>query len=70
MEKQEQENHEQAQVLPSSLSAEAGAIDIDHHAEQKMLRKLDLHILPIVMLLYTFSFLDRQAYHFISKNKI
>ncbi|KAI1476045.1 DNA-repair protein rad2 [Daldinia eschscholtzii] len=27
--------------------------------EKKLLRKLDLHIIPLVMLLYTFSFLDR-----------
>ena len=27
--------------------------------ERKLLRKLDLHIIPLVMLLYTFSFLDR-----------
>ena len=33
--------------------------DIDHEAERKLVRKLDLHIIPIVMLLYLFSFLDR-----------
>ena len=33
---------------------------IDHAAEKKLVRKLDLHIIPIVMLLYLFSFLDRQ----------
>ncbi|KAH8162348.1 hypothetical protein CIB48_g5896 [Xylaria polymorpha] len=27
--------------------------------EQKLVRKLDLHLIPLVMLLYTFSFLDR-----------
>ncbi|KAI1812821.1 DNA-repair protein rad2 [Poronia punctata] len=27
--------------------------------EKKLLRKLDLHLIPLVMLLYTFSFLDR-----------
>ncbi|KAI0202809.1 major facilitator superfamily domain-containing protein [Astrocystis sublimbata] len=27
--------------------------------ERKLVRKLDLHIIPLVMLLYTFSFLDR-----------
>lgn len=33
--------------------------DIDHHAEQKLIRKLDLWIIPPVMLMYLFSFLDR-----------
>ena len=27
--------------------------------EQKLVRKLDLHIVPVAMLLYLFSFLDR-----------
>ena len=34
--------------------------EIDHAAEKKLVRKLDLHIIPSVMLLYLFSFLDRQ----------
>ncbi|KAF2664406.1 putative MFS transporter [Microthyrium microscopicum] len=34
-------------------------IQIDHHAEAKLIRKLDLHIIPITMLLYLLSFLDR-----------
>ena len=28
-------------------------------AEQKLVRKLDIHIIPVVMLLYLLSFLDR-----------
>ena len=32
---------------------------IDHVAEAKLIRKLDLMIVPPVMLLYLFSFLDR-----------
>lgn len=32
---------------------------IDPQAERKLLRKLDLHLIPLVMLLYLFSFLDR-----------
>lgn len=32
---------------------------IDAVAEKKLLRKLDLYIVPLVMLLYLFSFLDR-----------
>lgn len=27
--------------------------------EKKLVRKLDLHIIPLVMVLYLFSFLDR-----------
>ncbi|KAL8773501.1 MAG: hypothetical protein Q9209_001605 [Squamulea sp. 1 TL-2023] len=45
---------------PSQSSKEA--IDVpkfDQTAEQKLVRKLDLHIIPIFMLLYLFSFLDR-----------
>lgn len=30
--------------------------------EKKLVRKLDLHIIPLVMVLYLFSFLDR-FYH-------
>lgn len=33
--------------------------EIDYAAEQKVLRKLDLYIVPPVLLLYLFSFLDR-----------
>lgn len=35
------------------------AVEIDHHAEAVLLRKLDLFIIPITMLLYLLSFLDR-----------
>ena len=28
-------------------------------AERSLVRKLDLHIVPVIMLLYLFSFLDR-----------
>jgi sugar phosphate permease len=35
------------------------SLSIDHVAEAKLIRKLDLHIIPMVMLLYLFSFLDR-----------
>jgi sugar phosphate permease len=33
--------------------------EIDKHAERKLVRKLDCFIIPITMLLYLFSFLDR-----------
>lgn len=38
---------------------ETGEIHIDPKKEQKLIRKMDLHILPFVVLLYLFSFLDR-----------
>ena len=38
-------------------------VEIDHAAEKKLIRKLDWHIIPIVMLLYLFSFLDRHVSH-------
>lgn len=34
---------------------------IDEKTEQKLVWKLDIHILPFVVLLYLFSFLDRGA---------
>jgi hypothetical protein len=34
-------------------------LHIDHNEEQKLLLKLDLHIAPIVMILYLIAFLDR-----------
>ena len=34
-------------------------LGIDHVSERKLVRKLDLHIVPVVMLLYLLSFLDR-----------
>jgi hypothetical protein len=38
----------------------AGSIEeIDPISEAKLVRKLDIHIIPVVMLLYLFSFLDR-----------
>lgn len=35
---------------------------IDLVAEKRLVRKLDLHIIPLVMLLYLFSFLDRHVF--------
>ena len=37
-------------------------IEIDHVAEQKLVHKLDRHIVPMIMLLYLFSFLDRRVF--------
>lgn len=35
--------------------------EIDHVAERRLVRKLDRHIVPLIMFLYLFSFLDRQG---------
>ena len=45
----------------SPLKLDSEPIEVDHVAEKKLVRKLDLYIVPIVMLLYLFSFLDRQV---------
>lgn len=58
----EHEKDETAQVGSLHRAAREG-IEIDHAAEKKLVRKLDLNIIPIVMLLYLFSFLDRQVIH-------
>ncbi|KAK2034842.1 major facilitator superfamily transporter [Colletotrichum zoysiae] len=39
--------------------AARGPDTVDAAAEKKIVRKLDMHIIPLVMLLYLFSFLDR-----------
>ena len=36
-------------------------LDIDKELEKRLVRKLDVHIIPIIMLLYLLSFLDRYA---------
>jgi len=38
------------------------SMEIDHAAEKRLVKNLDLHIIPVVMLLYLFSFLDRQVF--------
>lgn len=35
---------------------------IDHEAERALVRKLDWNIIPLIMVLYLFSFLDRGMY--------
>jgi hypothetical protein len=36
-------------------------LQIDHNVEKKLVLKLDLHIAPIVMILYLIAFLDRYS---------
>ncbi|KAL8693864.1 MAG: hypothetical protein Q9218_001373 [Villophora microphyllina] len=53
---------ELAKPSPSYQSLSKHAVEpleINHVAEKKLVQKLDFHIIPIVMLLYLFSFLDR-----------
>lgn len=45
-----------ANLAEDSLST---GLPIDERREKKLIRKIDLHILPFVVLLYLFSFLDR-----------
>lgn len=46
-----------AQVPEMDLSPDFPSID--EKAEKKLIRKMDMYILPFVVLLYLFSFLDR-----------
>jgi hypothetical protein len=59
------EQHVDLEKSDSSLRAEHTGNDalpvIDPIAEAKLVRKLDFYIIPITMLLYLFSFLDRYA---------
>ncbi|KIW61067.1 hypothetical protein PV05_01229 [Exophiala xenobiotica] len=43
-------------IIPKDIEA---LPEIDHAAEARLIRKLDLYIIPPTMLLYLFSFLDR-----------
>jgi hypothetical protein len=46
-------------AIASQTNIESGTIDIDTVAEAALVRKLDRWIIPPIMLLYLFSFLDR-----------
>ena len=49
-------------VPPPPKGYEGGSPEIDPVKEKKLVRKLDFHIVPVVMLLYLLSFLDRYIY--------
>ncbi|KAF2400034.1 MFS general substrate transporter [Trichodelitschia bisporula] len=49
---------EEKRVLGEN-EASSEASEVDHHLEAKLIRKLDIRIIPLTMLLYLFSFLDR-----------
>ncbi|EXJ95545.1 hypothetical protein A1O1_00667 [Capronia coronata CBS 617.96] len=46
-------------IVPASLEDGETSPTIDYAAEARLVRKLDLYIIPPTMLLYLFSFLDR-----------
>jgi len=53
-------SNEKTQTLAFNDSkVDPNTLDIDHVAEKKLVRKLDLMIVPPVMLMYLLSFLDR-----------
>ena len=49
----EEQEQKSAETFDNDLPA------IDTAKERQLVRKLDLYIVPVVMLLYLFSFLDR-----------
>lgn len=55
------EKDEIARVGSLHRASQEEDVEINHAAEQRLVRKLDWNIIPIVMLLYLFSFLDRQV---------
>lgn len=51
--------HEGLSTMSKQDDFEAGADYIDKIAERKLVRKIDLCVIPLIMLLYLLSFLDR-----------
>ena len=43
----------------SRTEVESPALQLDHRAERKLLRKLDIHVLPMISVLYMLAFVDR-----------
>ena len=52
------------QGLPSKPT-EADEAEIDYLAEKKLVRKLGCFLIPVIMLLYLLSFLDRSVRNFV-----
>ena len=54
---------EKDERLAKGLAVDDGSYveSIDPAAEKRLVRKLDRHIIPIIMLLYLLSFLDRSV---------
>ncbi|KAI9766193.1 MAG: hypothetical protein M1835_007233 [Candelina submexicana] len=51
--------HRRSEDWIKNENIEAESVEIDHDAERRLLRKIDIHIVPVAMLLYLLSFLDR-----------
>ena len=54
-----QRGQQQPDILTSAEKFRAEYAGIDPREERKLVRKLDAHIVPVVMLLYLLSFIDR-----------
>lgn len=54
-----EKDHSQDRSKHSLAEQGSPFVEIDLAAEKKLVKKLDFYIIPIVMLLYLFSFLDR-----------
>jgi hypothetical protein len=48
-----------ADEIYSAHSSTSEEVVVSSAVEKALIRKLDLHLIPIIMLLYLFSFLDR-----------
>ncbi|PMD41347.1 MFS general substrate transporter [Hyaloscypha variabilis F] len=48
-------NHKKGEVHNVNIVAE----EVDREREEQLIRKMDLHLIPLIMLMYLFSFLDR-----------
>jgi hypothetical protein len=44
---------------------DAGMTEAERAAEKKLLRKIDLHVVPILWILYLLAFLDRTKSEFV-----
>lgn len=52
-------SHDGSQDLEKPVSGRPLLPEIDHAAERKLVRKLDLYIMPLFFYLYMLCFLDR-----------
>jgi hypothetical protein len=48
-------NHKKGEVRNVNIVVE----EVDREREEHLIRKMDLHLIPLIMLMYLFSFLDR-----------
>lgn len=55
----EAEKGQPSGILTSDEKFRAEYSTVDPKEERKLVRKLDIHIVPVVMLLYLLSFIDR-----------